>query len=74
MLGHGSKNKTGRKPAIFFGDNVNDFLVSKTSGFDFIFVSQWTDKGDWKEYTQQNKITTIHELKDAWVWEQTFSW
>lgn len=36
--------------ALFIGDSKYDFMAANAAGLDFIFVSDWTEVKDWKEF------------------------
>ena len=50
-------------PALFFGDSVYDYEVSKYFNFDFVFVSNWTELDDWSNFCKKNKIKHIPNLE-----------
>lgn len=49
-------------PAIYFGDSKYDYLSSKECGFDFCFVSKWTEVKDWENYCNEYNIHNIHNF------------
>lgn len=48
--------------SLFLGDSKYDFEVAKVSGFDFIFVSQWSEVQDWGLWAAENEINSISGL------------
>ena len=37
-------------PALFVGDSKYDYEAANRAGLDFIFVTDWTEVADWKEF------------------------
>ena len=54
-------------PAIFFGDSRYDYLSSLAFNIDFVFVSQWTELLDWKQFVHDHQIPVIHSLNSLLV-------
>jgi len=54
-----------QQPAIFFGDSRYDHEAATGAGFDFVFVSGWTDFIGWQEYCTKHNITVITRLEDS---------
>jgi len=46
-------------PALFIGDSKYDYEAATRAGLDFIFVTDWTEVEDWREYTAANKIQVM---------------
>ncbi len=46
-------------PALFVGDSKYDYEAATRAGLDFIFVTDWTEVRDWREYTAANKIQVM---------------
>lgn len=53
-----------RLPALFIGDSRYDHVVSTNAGLDFVFVSDWTDLADWRNYVSEHHLSTITALSD----------
>lgn len=51
-----------KNPALFLGDSLYDHVVAKKFGLDFIFVSDWTEFSDHKQYCENNNIPVIRNL------------
>jgi phosphoglycolate phosphatase-like HAD superfamily hydrolase len=51
-------------PSLYIGDSQFDFEVSEKFNLDFIFVTNWTEFKDWKNYCYSNKISFISSLSD----------
>ena len=53
-----------RLPALYLGDSKLDHQVSVANGLDFIFVSEWTEFKEYKEYCQKYNIKIIPKVYD----------
>ncbi|NOU25531.1 MAG: HAD family hydrolase [Methylotenera sp.] len=51
-----------RFPALFIGDSKYDHEAAIRAGLDFVFLSDWTEVGDWESYCQLNKIQLVRSL------------
>lgn len=49
-------NKNISLPALFVGDSKYDYQAAKSAGLDFVFLSDWTEVKDWKDFCQANQI------------------
>ena len=52
------------RPALFLGDSRYDHVAASGAGFDFIFISGWTEFSDWREYCAENRIPHVPSLSD----------
>jgi phosphoglycolate phosphatase-like HAD superfamily hydrolase len=52
-------------PAIYFGDSRYDHEAATRAGFDFVFVSEWTDFIGWQDYCATHHITVINKLEEV---------
>ncbi len=43
-------------PALFIGDSKYDYEAATRAGLDFVFLSDWTEVADWKDYCKANGI------------------
>ena len=50
------------KPALFIGDSKLDFYAANSNQLDFIFLTDWTDYRDYKEFCSKNKITYMNNI------------
>ena len=55
-------NKNILMPAVFIGDSKLDFYAAKSNKLDFIFLSDWTDFREYKEFCLKNKIIFMNNL------------
>ena len=49
-------------PALMFGDSQLDHYAAESNKIDFLFVYQWTDFTDYKEYCIINSIKKIKQF------------
>ena len=54
-------------PTLFFGDSRYDHEAATRAGFDFVFVSDWTDFIGWQKYCAEHNITVIARLETVSV-------
>jgi phosphoglycolate phosphatase-like HAD superfamily hydrolase len=50
-------------PALFLGDSRYDHEVAQRAGLDFIFIHQWTEFSNWREYCDNNNIMAIKSIQ-----------
>ena len=48
--------------ALFIGDSKYDFRSSNKAGLDFVFISEWTEVSDWREFCKENAIPYTESL------------
>lgn len=58
------ENGNIQTPALFLGDSKYDHQAAKRAGLNFIFVSDWSEFGQWREYCEQHSIPVISKLSD----------
>lgn len=49
-------------PALFLGDSRYDYESATQSGCDFVFVSDWTEYGGWRELQKRQRFPSIANL------------
>lgn len=49
-------------PALFVGDSKYDYQASTGAGLDFVFLSDWTEVTDWKDFCEQENVNTVRNL------------
>ena len=49
-------------PALFIGDSKYDYEVASRAKLDFLFVSDWSEFKDWRNFCSSNKILSINSL------------
>lgn len=49
---------------LFFGDSVYDYSAALQAGFDFVFVSGWTELKTWQTFVQDKRIFAIDKPLD----------
>ncbi|MDP3744785.1 MAG: HAD hydrolase-like protein [Methylotenera sp.] len=52
-----------RLPALFIGDSKYDFEAATRAGLDFVFLSDWTEVADWKNYCESNHIHVVANIR-----------
>lgn len=45
-----------QQSALFLGDSKYDYQAANTAGLDFVFLSGWSEVGDWKSWCSVNNI------------------
>ncbi|RRQ24067.1 HAD family hydrolase [Guyparkeria sp. SCN-R1] len=53
-----------RQPALFLGDSKYDHEAASAAGFDFVFLSGWTEVSGWEEWVASKQITTHENLAE----------
>ena len=51
-----------KSPALFIGDSKYDYEVASRAKLDFLFVSDWSEFKDWRNFCSSNKILSINSL------------
>lgn len=59
-------------PALFLGDSKYDYQVATQYDLDFIFVSEWTEVSDWKEFIQEYELKSVKRVSDLLDSGQSF--
>ncbi len=59
VLAREKANGNVQMPALFIGDSKYDFEASTAAGLDFIFVSDWTEVPDWKEFCAAHHLKVL---------------
>lgn len=55
-------NNNIKSPALFIGDSKYDFTSSTQHGLSFIFLSQWSEVSNWRQFCDENNVEFIHSL------------
>lgn len=58
------RRRTILSPALYFGDSAYDFSVARNAGFDFVFVSAWSEFSGWREHQQQHAYHAVASLAE----------
>jgi len=45
-----------KSPALFLGDSQYDYQAANTAGLNFIFLSQWSEVPNWRDWCASNDI------------------
>ena len=51
-------------PAVLLGDSRYDYDVANRFNLDFVFISNWSDFKEWKNFCNINKIPSIKSLNN----------
>ncbi|WP_145255077.1 HAD family hydrolase [Pseudomonas sp. DE0157] len=51
-------------PALFIGDSKYDYMVANEANIDFVFVSDWTEVNDWRNWCATKKIIALNNLSE----------
>lgn len=54
-------------PALFVGDSRYDFEAARQFGIDFLFVSGWTEFGEWREYQACHRFPSVTSLDELFA-------
>ena len=58
-------------PVVLFGDSEYDYFCAQKYGFDFVFVSGWSELKSWKDFVELNQLPSICSLSDLLQAEPT---
>jgi len=50
-------------PCLFLGDSIYDYHSANQTGIDFLFISQWTEVKEWKNFCSANNIEFSFDLQ-----------
>jgi phosphoglycolate phosphatase-like HAD superfamily hydrolase len=50
-------------PALFLGDSKYDYQAASFANIDFVFLNQWTEVEDWKEFCMTNQLHSISSIQ-----------
>lgn len=64
VLAREKENGNIQMPALFVGDSKYDHQAATGAGLDFVFLSDWTEVADWREYCQTYQIANMPKLQD----------
>ncbi|MDO9366325.1 MAG: HAD hydrolase-like protein [Methylotenera sp.] len=63
VLAREKASRNLRLPALFIGDSKYDFEAATRAGLDFVFLSDWTEVADWKNYCESNHIHVVANIR-----------
>lgn len=72
VLAREKANGNLQLPALFIGDSKYDHQAATRAGLDFVFLSDWTEVADWKNYCAQNNITVMSRLGSIMAADNSF--
>ena len=53
-----------RYPVLSIGDSILDYKVAKKYGFDFVFLSEWTESQNWEAYFSKKNVSIFLNIGD----------
>jgi phosphoglycolate phosphatase-like HAD superfamily hydrolase len=56
-------------PALFLGDSRYDHEAAQRAGLDFIFIHEWTEFSNWRDYCETNAIPTVKRISNLDLYE-----
>ncbi len=62
VLARETANGNLQLPALFVGDSKYDFQAATHANIDFIFLTDWTEVKDWREFCAVNHILTAKNI------------
>ena len=57
-------SKLNPRTTLFIGDSKLDYNVAQYFGFDFVFITAWTELSDWQNFVNENNIVHSTSLTD----------
>ncbi|MDD2934521.1 MAG: HAD hydrolase-like protein [Methylotenera sp.] len=64
VLAREKSNGNLQLPALFIGDSKYDFEAATRAGLDFVFLSDWTEVADWKDYCKAHGIQVRNSISN----------
>lgn len=70
ILSREIKSMNITKPCLFLGDSKYDYEAAVQANVNFLFISDWSEVGNWSEWAEDNGIETIRKVSDLsnWGW------
>ncbi len=62
VLAREKSNGNIQFPALFLGDSKYDHQAATNADLDFVFLSEWTEVPDWRDYCAENNIIELHNI------------
>jgi HAD superfamily hydrolase (TIGR01549 family) len=53
-----------RDPALYIGDSKYDYAAAKANELDFLFVSDWTDIKEWRDFVKTQNLGYTQSISD----------
>lgn len=63
VLAREKANGSLKLPALFIGDSKYDFEAATRAGLDFVFLSDWTEVSDWRNFCHTNQIIAVANIR-----------
>ncbi|MDO9282364.1 MAG: HAD-IA family hydrolase [Methylotenera sp.] len=64
VLAREKSNGNLQLPALFIGDSKYDYEAATRAGLDFVFLSDWTEVADWKDYCKVNGFQVRNNISN----------
>lgn len=64
ILANELQNGNITQPALFVGDSKYDYQAAQTAGFDFIFLTNWTEVRNWQSWVNENNLKDCQNVTD----------
>ncbi len=64
VLAREKSNGNLQLPALFIGDSKYDYEAATRAGLDFVFLSDWTEVADWKDYCKAHGIQVRNSISN----------
>ncbi|WP_062374928.1 HAD family hydrolase [Halomonas sp. KX33721] len=52
-----------QQPALFLGDSKYDYQAASAAGLDFVFLSGWSEVGNWQRWVASEGITVRQDIQ-----------
>ena len=53
-----------KRKALFIGDSKYDYKASQKAGLEFLFLSSWTEVGEWERWVDDNRINHLSSISE----------
>lgn len=63
ILSREIENGNVSSKALFIGDSKYDFVAAKNAALDFVFMTEWTEVKEYKQWCENNEIHSLSNLK-----------
>jgi len=64
ILKRESENGNIQRPALFIGDSKYDYLAATSINLEFIFVTGWSEFGNWIDFFKDKGIVSVDNIKN----------
>lgn len=67
ILARESTRGTILQPALFLGDSKYDYKASMSAGFDFLFLSGWSEVAGWEHWVENEGLKSFRSVSEILV-------